>query len=47
MRTTITTPPTTRGLNVTHRGKGRFVTSQTMRGKLVYTMKNEKQRKTQ
>lgn len=41
MRTTTTPSPMTKGLTVTQRGKRRFVSSQTMRGKLVYTVREE------
>lgn len=45
--TTATERPTIKVLTVSERGVRRFVTSQTMRGKLVYTMRDEKQRKAQ
>ncbi len=47
MRTTTTERPTIKALTVSQKGERRFVTSQTMRGKLVYTIRDEKQRKAQ
>lgn len=36
MRTTTTRPPVTKGLSVTRRNTRGFVSSQTMRGRVVY-----------